>query len=108
MSFEKFNPLYNVELVQNYLTSMVDEKYDNLPYWLILPHKKPAEAAHCRVDDAELVGSWYEAADEVGKMLGTEKIEAVKQSFTILVLTTFLPFAFSTSLSACPSRLLRT
>ena len=39
---------------------MVDPAYDNLPYWLLLPNKKPAEAAHCRVDDAELVGSWYE------------------------------------------------
>ena len=43
----------------NYITTMVDAKEDNLPYWLILPNKNPAEAAHCRVDDAELIGSWY-------------------------------------------------
>lgn len=79
--YEKFNPLKNAELVLNYLTSMVDEKNDNLPYWLILPHKKPAEAAHCRVDDAELVGSWYEGIDAARKMLGTEKGAEVQQSF---------------------------
>lgn len=81
MSYERFNPLLNAELVLGYLTSMVDEKYDNLPYWLILPNKKPAEAAHCRVDDAELVGSWYEGIDCSMKMLDTEKGAEVKQSF---------------------------
>ncbi|CQR52673.1 glycoside hydrolase family protein [Paenibacillus riograndensis] len=79
--YEKFEPLKNAQLVLGYLTSMVDEKYDNLPYWLVLPHKRPAEAAHCRVDDAELVGSWYEAIDAVRKMLKTEEGAAVQQSF---------------------------
>lgn len=79
--YEKFEPLENAKLVLGYLTSMVDEKADNLPYWLVLPHKKPAEAAHCRVDDAELVGSWYEAIDAVRKMLKTEEGAAVQQSF---------------------------
>lgn len=81
MSFEKFNPLYNAELVLGYLTNMVDKAYDNLPYWLILPNKKPAEAAHCRVDDAELVGSWYEGIDCALKMLNTSEGDEVKQSF---------------------------
>jgi hypothetical protein len=80
-TYEKFKPLHNARLVLGYLTSMVDEKIDNLPYWLILPHKKPAEAAHCRVDDAELVGSWYEAIDAVRSMLGTEEGAAVQESF---------------------------
>lgn len=80
-TYEKFEPLKNAKLVLGYLTSMVDEKVDNLPYWLILPHKKPAEAAHCRVDDAELVGSWYEAIDAVRKMLNTEEGASVQQSF---------------------------
>ncbi|WP_438495715.1 hypothetical protein [Paenibacillus sp. IHBB 3054] len=79
--YEKFEPLKNARLVLGYLTSMVDEKADNLPYWLVLPHKKPAEAAHCRVDDAELVGSWYEAIDAVRKMLKTEEGASVQQSF---------------------------
>ena len=81
MRFERFNPLYNAELVLGYLTGMVDKQYDNLPYWLILPNKKPAEAAHCRVDDAELVGSWYEGIDSALKMLGTNVGDDVKQSF---------------------------
>lgn len=80
-AYEKFEPLTNARLVLGYLTSMVDGKIDNLPYWLILPHKKPAEAAHCRVDDAELVGSWYEAIDAVRTMLNTEEGAAVQDSF---------------------------
>ncbi|MCK9478708.1 MAG: glycoside hydrolase family 127 protein [Firmicutes bacterium] len=79
--YEQFDPLKNAELALNYLTNMVDEKYDNLPYWLILPHKKPAEAAHCRVDDAELVGSWYQAINHVRKMLNTDVGAEVEQSF---------------------------
>lgn len=79
--YEKFTPLHNAKLVLGYMTSMVDKQEDNLPYWLVLPHKKPAEAAHCRVDDAELVGSWYEAIDAVRKMLKTEEGAAVQQSF---------------------------
>lgn len=81
MPWEKFDPLKNAELVHGFLTSMVDERHDNLPYWLILPNKKPAEAAHCRVDDAELVGSWYEAIDSTMNMLNTTEGEEVRQSF---------------------------
>lgn len=79
--YEKFEPLKNAALVLNYLISMVDENNDNLPYWLVLPNKKPAEAAHCRVDDAELVGSWYEGIDSARKMLKTEIGADVQQSF---------------------------
>jgi hypothetical protein len=79
--YERFEPLKNAERALNYLTSMVDKEYDNLPYWLILPHKKPAEAAHCRVDDAELVGSWYEGIDAARKILQTEEGEEVQASF---------------------------
>jgi hypothetical protein len=80
-NYEKFEPLKKAELALNYLTSMVDESHDNLPYWLVLPHKKPAEAAHCRVDDAELVASWYEGIDATRKMLQTEKGADVQASF---------------------------
>ena len=79
--YQKFEPLKNAELVLGYLTNMVDKKLDNLPYWLLLPNKKPAEAAHCRVDDAELVASWYEGIDCARKMLQTEKHGDVQQSF---------------------------
>ena len=79
--YEKYDLLKQEELALNYITEMVDKKYDNLPYWLILPHKKPAEAAHCRVDDAELVGSWYEGIDSLRKILKTEKGKDVQESF---------------------------
>lgn len=65
----------------NYITTMVDEKEDHLPYWLILPHKKPAEAAHCKVDDAELVGSWYEGLEDLQAILGTDEGSDVLESF---------------------------
>ena len=78
--YSKFDPLESARLVHHYITSMVDPAYDNLPYWLLLPNKKPAEAAHCRVDDAELVGSWYEGLVSAMRMLGTEEGDEVKQS----------------------------
>ena len=78
--FERFDPRENARLVHHYITHMVDEKEDNLPYWLLLPNKKPAEAAHCRVDDAELVGSWYEGLCSAMEMLGTSDGDDVKQS----------------------------
>jgi len=78
--FETFNPIQSAKLVHHYITNMVDEAQDNLPYWLLLPNKKPAEAAHCRVDDAELVGSWYEGLVSAMEMLGTNEGDEVKQS----------------------------
>lgn len=78
--YDRFNPLESARLVHHYITNMVDEEYDNLPYWLLLPNKKPAEAAHCRVDDAELVGSWYEGLASAMQMLETEEGDEVKQS----------------------------
>ncbi len=79
--YEKFTPLENAKMAFNIITQMVDEKCDHLPYWLIIPHKKPAEAAHCRVDDAELVGSWYEGLDSLQEMLQTQDGADVKASF---------------------------
>lgn len=78
--YDKFDPMKSAELVHHYITNMVDPAYDNLPYWLLLPNKKPAEAAHCRVDDAELVGSWYEGLVSAMRMLGTTRGDDVKQS----------------------------
>ena len=75
----------------NYLTRMVDEKEDNLPYWLILPNKKPAEAAHCRVDDAELVGSWYEGLESVMRVLDTDEGSDVLESFKRKLLSDWGP-----------------
>ena len=78
--YERFDLLKSAELVHHYITNMVDKQYDNLPYWLLLPNKKPAEAAHCRVDDAELVGSWYEGLVCAMHILGTDAGDDVKQS----------------------------
>lgn len=78
--YEKFDLLQSARLVHHYITNMVDPACDNLPYWLLLPNKKPAEAAHCRVDDAELVGSWYEGLVCCMQMLGTAEGDDVKQS----------------------------
>ena len=78
--FEQYDPLESARLVHHYIINMVDKAYDNLPYWLLLPNKKPAEAAHCRVDDAELVGSWYEGLTCAMEMLGTREGEEVRQS----------------------------
>ena len=69
--YKHFDPVAMARRSLNYITTMVDPSEDNLPYWLILPNKKPAEAAHCRVDDAELIGSWYEGLDSVQQLLGT-------------------------------------
>lgn len=78
--YDRYDPLESARLVHHYITNMVDPAYDNLPYWLLLPNKKPAEAAHCRVDDAELVGSWYEGLVSAMRMLGTDEGDDVKQS----------------------------
>ncbi|MBQ7688169.1 MAG: hypothetical protein IJT27_03010 [Clostridia bacterium] len=78
--YEFFDPAQSTKLVHHYITNMVDPAYDNLPYWLLLPNKKPAEAAHCRVDDAELVGSWYEGLCCAMEILGTNEGEDVRQS----------------------------
>ena len=68
--YKKFNPVESLRLVRDYITGMTDPACDYLPYWLILPNKKPAEAAHCRVDDAELVGSWYEGLSKAIEITG--------------------------------------
>ena len=78
--YEQFDPLESARLVRHYIMNMVDPACDNLPYWLLLPNKKPAEAAHCRVDDAELVGSWYEGLCCCMDMLADGEGEEVKQS----------------------------
>ncbi len=70
MRYQQYNLKEDAKLALNYIDGMTDRKYDYLPFWLTLPHKKPAEAEHCRVDDAELVGSWLEAVDSIIGILG--------------------------------------
>ena len=81
MAYEKFDLKHSAKLALNYLTSMVDEKEDYLPYWLIAINVYPAYAKHCRVDDAELVASWYDAIVRVRKILGTDDGKAVEEGF---------------------------
>ena len=73
VNYKSFDPVKTAELAINYLTSMTDEENDYLPYWLVLPHKKPAEAAHCKVDDSELVASWFEGLSCAREIVGTEQ-----------------------------------
>ncbi len=72
--FEQYNLVNDAKLVLNYIDGMTDRSNDHLPYWLTVPHKKPAEAEHCRVDDAELVGSWFEAVDSLIGILGNSEL----------------------------------
>lgn len=84
-----FDPLLCASRSLNYITTMVDAQEGCLPYWLILPNKKPAEAAHCRVDDAELVGSWYEGLASVMDMLETTQGEEVLSAFQTFLLSSW-------------------
>ncbi len=66
----------------NYVTSMTDEANDFLPYWYVGIHVAPAFARHVRVDDAELVASWYEAVVALQKILGRdERAQAAQAGF---------------------------
>ncbi len=81
--YEKFDLPHHCRMAENYLTSMVDEDFDYLPYWLIAAHENPAFVEHCRVDDAELVASWYEAAVATRQVLGEKsgKLKEVEDAF---------------------------
>ena len=91
VKYQHFDPLRMAELARHYLTGMVDEKNGYLPYWLILPNQKPAEAAHCRVDDAELVGSWYEGLDSAMQVLGTDEGKEVLAGFEAFLRSSWGP-----------------
>ena len=70
MNYQQYDLREDARLALNYIDGMTDRAYDYLPFWLVLPHQKPAQAEHCRVDDAELVGSWLEAVDSLESILG--------------------------------------
>jgi hypothetical protein len=70
MRYEQYDLRADAERALSYIDNMTDRAYGYLPFWLVLPHKKPAEAEHCKVDDAELVGSWFEAVDSIEGILG--------------------------------------
>ena len=70
MRYQQYSLTEDARRVLSYIDNMTDRAYDYLPFWLVVPHKKPAEAEHCKVDDAELVGSWFEAVDSLEGILG--------------------------------------
>lgn len=80
--YEAFNIYEVAERGMNYITSMVDEKFDYLPYWYVQINENPAYARHVRVDDAELVASWYEAIVALEKIIGpSPRSQVVKDGF---------------------------
>lgn len=88
MNYQQYNLKEDAQLALNYIDGMTDRAYDYLPFWLVLPHQKPAQAEHCRVDDAELVGSWLEAVDSLETILGrTETSRELYEGFRRQVLS---------------------
>ena len=86
--YQQYNLKEDAERALHYIDGMTDRNYDFLPFWLTLPHKKPAEAEHCRVDDAELVGSWFEAVDSLSGILGeTDKTRTLYEGLRQQVLS---------------------
>jgi hypothetical protein len=80
--YESFDILDVARKAQNYITCMVDDRHDYLPYWFVAINEAPAWARHVRVDDAELVASWYEAAVCLRRMIGAdERARAVEAGF---------------------------
>lgn len=73
--YETYDPLQYAKLSLNCFTSLVDEKRDHLPYWLVNIGDDPAYAQHCRVDDAEICASWAEGLMLMQRMLGTDEGE---------------------------------
>ena len=74
MRYQQYNLVEDAQRVLSYIDNMTDRAYGCLPFWLVVPHKKPAEAEHCKVDDAELVGSWFEAVDSLEGILGKSEV----------------------------------
>ena len=89
--YETFDIQQNARYALNYLTRMVDPCVDYLPYWLIQAGRYPARAEHCRVDDAELVASWYEAMAATREILGTDEGAEVQAGFRRHVLKSWGP-----------------
>jgi hypothetical protein len=81
MQYEKYDLKADARRALNYLISMVDPRVDYLPYWFIGANENPAWARHCRVDDAELVASWYEALVSVQQVLATRQGAKVLDGF---------------------------
>ena len=44
MNYQKYDLTEDARIALNYIDGMTDRAYDYFPYWLVTPHKKPAEA----------------------------------------------------------------
>lgn len=73
--YEKFDLKAVAKRGEQYIINMVDESCDYLPYWYVQINENPAYARHVRVDDAELVASWYEAIVCTIRILGDDADE---------------------------------
>jgi hypothetical protein len=82
LNYETYNPLRYAKLSMNCFTSLVDERLDYLPYWLVNMGDDPAYAQHCRVDDAEICASWAEGLMLMQGMLGTKDGDEVLAGLT--------------------------
>lgn len=77
LNYETYDPLRYARLSMNCFTSLVDERLNYLPYWLVNMGDDPAYAQHCRVDDAEICASWAEGLMLMQNMLNTTDGEQV-------------------------------
>lgn len=78
--FKSFDPLEQASLSLNFLTQMTDPALQSLPYGFVAPFNNPPFAEHNRVDDAELVASWYEGLSCAREILGTNMGADIEES----------------------------
>lgn len=78
--FKTFEPLEHAMLSIDYLSQMTDSALNYLPYGFVSPMHTPPYAEHGRIDDAELVASWYEGLSCAREMLGTNKGADVEEA----------------------------
>lgn len=64
----------------DFLSQMTDSALNYLPYGFVSPMHTPPYAEHGRIDDAELVASWYEGLSSAREMLGTNKGADVEEA----------------------------
>ena len=78
--FKSFDPLEHASLSIDFLTQMTDSALGSLPYGFVSPLHNPPYAEHGRIDDAELIASWYEGLSCAREVLGTSKGADVEEA----------------------------
>ena len=78
--FKSFDPLEHASLSIDFLTQMTDASLQNLPYGFVSPLSSPPFAEHNRIDDAELIASWYEGLSCARELIGTSKGADVEEN----------------------------